>query len=98
MSGAFVLPSGTCGVSRIDSAEAYLGAVTLSAAVTLGALYGLFRADPVAFVGELADAPVGAVASSPVVVGLAGLVVAGLAGLFGSVVVLGARAAESRDR
>lgn len=85
-------------MSRIDSAAAYLGAVTLSAAVTVGALYGLFRADLAAFAGELTDAPVVAVASSPVVVGLAGLAVAGLAGLFGSVVVLGARAAEPRDR
>jgi len=86
-------------VSWVDSpATAYLGAVTFSAAVTVGALYGLFRADPAAFVGELTDAPIEAVASSPAVVGLAGLVVAGLAGLFGSVVVLGARAAEPRDR
>ena len=85
-------------MSRIDSAGAYLGAVTLSAAVTVGALYGLFRADPVGFVGELAAAPVETVVSSPAIVGFAGLVVAGLAGLFGSVVVFGARATESRDR
>lgn len=76
----------------------YLAAVTVSAVVTVAALYGLFRIDLVGFAEAFADGPIAAIVSSPAVLGLTVLGLAGLGGLIGSVVVLGARAVEPRDQ